>query len=137
MNDPSQNLVAEFAADVGEHGFADQILAIIGDAPALPADERRSRDRFPIYCCMQLTPLDAMREPIHGATTTVVGKDLSTNGICFSHEHKLLHNRVIVTLPHSDLETLCVEAEIAWTRQTPIGLYESGCRLIRKITDER
>jgi hypothetical protein len=26
-----------------------------------------------------------------------------------------------------------VEAEILWSRRTPLGLFESGCRLIRTI----
>ena len=27
------------------------------------------------------------------------------------------------------------EAEIVWTRPTPLGLFESGCRLLRTVDD--
>ena len=137
MSLPSKRSVAEFAIGEGGSAFADQILAIIGDAHPLQADERRSGDRFPIFGCYEITPLDSTHRSIIDETTTVVGKDLSINGICFSHEHELAYNRVIVSLPHSEKECIRIEAEIAWTRHTAIGLYESGCRLIRKIENDR
>jgi hypothetical protein len=94
-------------------------------------DERRSRDRFPIPYTFRLTPLDQDGNPLPDETTTVVGKDLSLSGIGFSHDHPILHRRAVVSLDHPKVGRFAVEAEIVWTRQTPIGLYESGCRLVR------
>ena len=61
------------------------------------------------------------------------GKDLSLTGIGFSHDYPLLFRRVIVSLNHPKVGRFAVEAEVVWTRPTPIGLYESGCRLIRTV----
>jgi hypothetical protein len=108
------------------------ILGVIGGADPLSPDERRIRERFPISCKLRITPIDA------GATQTdeslpVFGKDLSLSGICFSHDFPCSHRRVAISLTHPDVGQFNVEAEIVWTRLTPLGLYETGCRLIRKI----
>jgi PilZ domain-containing protein len=96
-------------------------------------DERRSRDRFPIPYTFRLTPIDANGNLLLDDTTTVVGKDLSLTGIGFSHDHELRSTRAIISLNHPKVGRFAVEAEIVWTRPTPIGLFESGCRLLRTI----
>jgi hypothetical protein len=96
-------------------------------------DERRSRDRFPIPYTFRLTPLDHDGNLLFDETTTVVGKDLSLTGIAFSHDHALPFARVIISLDHPNVGRFAVEAEFVWTRPTPIGLFESGCRLLRTV----
>jgi hypothetical protein len=97
------------------------------------ADERRNRDRFPIPYTFRLTPIDLEGNLLTDETTTVVGKDLSLTGIGFSHDHALAHRRAIISLNHPKVGRFAVEAEIVWTRPTPIGLFESGCRLVRTV----
>jgi hypothetical protein len=97
------------------------------------SDNRRKRDRFPIPYTFRLTPLDDDGQLITDEATTIVGKDLSLSGIGFSHDHPLPCRRAIVSLDHPMVGRFAVEAEIVWTRPTPIGLYESGCRLIRTV----
>jgi hypothetical protein len=111
-----------------------QVQSLIDDAQSQPTkDERRSRDRFPIPYTFRLTPLDEDGAPLPDETTTVVGKDLSLVGIGFSHDHVLPGKRVIISLNHPKVGTFAVEAEVVWTRPTPLGLFESGCRLVRTI----
>jgi hypothetical protein len=123
------------AADARGQGDAlkRQVQGLIDEAHVEPleSDERRTRDRFPIPYTFRLTPIDSEGQPLLDETTTVVGKDLSLSGIGFSHDHPLLHRRAVITLDHPKVGRFAVEAEIVWTRQTPIGLYESGCRLLR------
>lgn len=114
-----------------------QILGLIGDAQPLCPDERRSRERFPIYCKLLLMPIDRNQKQLADETSIIFGKDLSVSGISISHELPLTHRRVAVSFTHTDVGQLIVEAEIIWTRKTAIGLYESGCRLIRKIDGHR
>jgi hypothetical protein len=95
--------------------------------------ERRKRDRFPIPYTFRLTPIDRDGNILVEETTTVVGKDLSMAGIGFSHDYKLWFDRAIISLSHRTIGNFAVEAEIVWTRPTPIGLYESGCRLVRTV----
>jgi hypothetical protein len=123
------------AADVGNDGDAlfGQILDFVGDSCLATADERRIRDRYPIPCKMQLTPLGHDGTPLTDETSNIFGKDLSRRGISFSHECPLKHRRVMISLTLPEVGQLLVEAEITWTRLTLIGLYESGCRLIRKV----
>jgi hypothetical protein len=110
-----------------------QILEIIGDAQPIGSDERRRRERFPIHCKMLLTPLDVHSNLLSDERSTIFGKDLSRSGICFSHDLPMLHRKIIVSLVLSEFGQLNVEAEVAWTKKTAIGLYETGCRLIRKV----
>jgi hypothetical protein len=111
-----------------------QVQGLIDEARTTPKpDERRSRDRFPIPYTFRLTPIDVEGNLLMDDTTTVVGKDLSLTGIGFSHDHELYFRRAIISLDHPKVGRFAVEAEIVWTRPTPIGLFESGCRLIRTI----
>jgi hypothetical protein len=66
-------------------------------------------------------------------TTTVVGKDISLSGVGISHDQALTCRRAIVSLHHPLVGRFAVEVEIIWTRPTPIGLFESGCRLVRTL----
>jgi len=111
-----------------------QVQGLIDDAGTLPmVDERRQRDRFPIPYTFRITPFDADGNLLMDDTTTVVGKDLSLTGIGFSHDHEFKFRRAIISLNHPKVGRFAVEAEIVWTRPTPIGLYESGCRLLRTV----
>lgn len=113
-----------------------QILELICDPQPISPDERRARERYPICCKLQLTPLKRDTLLIDD-TSIIVGKDLSMSGICFSHENPLAHRRMIISLSHHEVGQFIVEAEVAWTRLTAVGLYETGCRLIRKIPGHR
>ncbi|MEX0641512.1 MAG: PilZ domain-containing protein, partial [Pirellulales bacterium] len=121
------------AADLGGQGdsLKRQVQGLIDEAHFEGDSERRNRDRFPIPYTFRLTPLDQDGNPLLDETTTVVGKDLSLTGIGFSHDHPIPNRRAVISLDHPKVGRFAVEAEIVWTRQTPIGLYESGCRLVR------
>jgi hypothetical protein len=111
-----------------------QILEFVGDSQDIADDDRRIRHRYPISCKMHLTPIDVTGMPLMDETTIIFGKDLSRTGICFSHDFPLPHRRLVVSLTDPAVGQFIVEAEVAWTRRTLIGLYESGCRLTRKIS---
>jgi len=111
-----------------------QVRGLIGDRRSeTVSDERRQRDRFPIPYTFRLTPLDDDGRLMVEETTTIVGKDLSLSGIGFSHDHPLPGKRAVISLDHPLVGRFAVEAEVVWTRPTPIGLYESGCRLVRTV----
>jgi PilZ domain len=134
----SQNPVKSAAHTAAKDGAADklsqQVQGLIDGAQTTAlADERRHRDRFPIPYTFRLTPLDDDGKLLTDETTTIVGKDLSLSGIGFSHDHPLPHRRAIISLNHPMVGRFAVEAEIVWTRPTPIGLFESGCRLLRTV----
>src|SRR5262245_55683999 len=102
------------------------ILGLIGDSQPLEPDERRLRERFPIYCKMLLTPIDRNENAVVDEAADIFGKDISTTGMCFTHELPLTKGRIAITLTHPEIGQLNVEAEIVWTRQSLIGLYETG-----------
>jgi hypothetical protein len=138
MNDSIGNNL-DTTADAGSAGLTllDQILDFVGDSRLGESGERRIRDRYPINCKMQLTPLGHTGTPLIDRATNIFGKDLSRRGISFSHEGPLSHQRVMISLTLPDVGQFLVEAEITWSRLTLIGLYESGCRLIRKIDPQQ
>jgi hypothetical protein len=121
-------------ADHGGQSLVEELLQIIGDAEPASHDERRARPRFPIFSTLKMTPIDSAGRLVTEEETTITGKDLSANGISFSHDSRITHRRVVIALIHPRIVPFYVEAEITWTRETPIGLHESGCHLIRKLT---
>jgi hypothetical protein len=127
---------AETGATNGEPLYG-QILEFVGDSQETNADERRLRQRYPISCKMYLTPIDAVGAPLTDDSWMIFGKDLSRTGICFSHDFPLPHRRLVISLIDPTIGQFVVEAEVVWTRPTPIGLYESGCRLTRKISGQK
>jgi len=137
MNQDATASVPPTAADVSaqRESLSRHVQGLIDEARtnATADDERRNRDRFPIPYTFRLTPIDGEGNVVSDETTTVVGKDLSLTGIGFSHDHALPYRRAIITLDHPKVGRFAVEAEIVWTRPTPIGLFESGCRLVRTI----
>lgn len=111
-----------------------QVQGLIDEAGTAPTiDERRSRNRFPIPYTFRLIPIDHEGKLLADEITTIVGKDLSLTGIGFSHDHAIPYRRAVISLDHPNVGRFAVEAEIVWTRPTPLGLYESGCRLIRTV----
>jgi hypothetical protein len=110
-----------------------KILELVGDLQPVDPDERRLRPRYSICCKMLLTPIDQNEIPLDDESRIIVGKDLSMSGISFSHEFPISSQCVVIWLSHPEVGQFNVEAEIAWTRRTATGLFESGCRLIRKI----
>ncbi len=110
------------------------VQGLIKDARSgLTTDERRSRGRSPIPYTFRLVPIGDDGTLLTDEATTVVGKDISMSGVAFSHEHELPSRRAIISLDHPTVGRFAVEAEVIWTRSTPIGLFESGCRLLRTI----
>jgi hypothetical protein len=136
MNQDAAATVPPTAADASaqRESLSRHVQGLIDEAcTTATSDERRNRDRFPIPYTFRLTPIDVDGTLLTEETTTVVGKDLSLTGIGFSHDHALPYRRAIISLNHPKVGRFAVEAEIVWTRPTPIGLFESGCRLVRTI----
>jgi hypothetical protein len=122
--------------DASEELLTD-IRQLVGDAQPTGTDERRSRDRFPIVFSLLLTPIDNDGNLLLQETAQIVGKDLSVRGFSFSHMGPLQHRRAIVSITPPNTAPITVSAEVMWTRQTSIGLYESGCRFIQKVVDKQ
>src|SRR4051794_5217020 len=114
--------------------FTAQVQGLIDEAQStLGDDNRRIRDRVPIPYTFRLIPIDREGNLLVDESTTIVGRDLSLTGIGFSHDHAIPYKRAIISLDHPKVGRFAVEAEIVWTRPTPIGLFESGCRLLRTV----
>jgi hypothetical protein len=138
MNDSiGQNLDTAAAGSDDGDTLLGQLLAFVGDSGQARSGERRIRDRYPINCKMQLTPIGRDGTPLVDETLDIFGKDLSRRGISFSHDHPFSHRRVMISLTLPEVGQFIVESEITWSRRTLIGLYESGCRLLRKVDGHR
>ena len=136
MNHDAVNIAQPNGAAVKAHGdsLSQQVQGLIDVSRSSDSsDERRNRDRFPIPYTFRLIPIDNEGNVLMDETTTIVGKDLSLTGIGFSHDHELPFRRAIISLNHPKVGRFAVEAEIVWTRPTLIGLFESGCRLVRTV----
>lgn len=90
-------------------------------------------ERFPIASVLQLIPMDNAGNQLCGEAFQVVGKDLSTRGIAFSHLKPLQCRRAVISYSHQEAGRFTAELEVMWSKPTTLGHFESGCRLIRKM----
>jgi len=95
--------------------------------------ERRSYGRIPLPLLLRVTPLDQTGQRLDELATTVVGKDISPQGISFFHEQPLPHRRAIVAFEHPDVGTFTMEIDLGWCQFTGTGWYVSGGRLLRSL----
>jgi hypothetical protein len=130
-SNPHSLPTTESAATEGE-ALVEQLLGLLGGLDST-GGERRLRERYQICCKMQLVPIDPRGVPLAQDTIDVFGKDLSRRGISFSHDLPLTSKRFIIAFILDETHHFVVEAESSWSKRTLIGLYESGCRLIRKV----
>lgn len=130
-SNPQALAAAASALNEGE-ALVEQLLGLVGGLVAQDG-ERRLRDRYSICCKMLVVPLDACGQQLTQEIVTVFGKDLSRRGISFSHDNPLASKRCNISFLLGENSEFVVEAEVTWSKRTLIGLYESGCRLIRKI----
>jgi hypothetical protein len=63
----------------------------------------------------------------------IVGRHLSTTEIWFSHEQPLSNKRAIVVIASGNDRTVELEIEVIWSKRLSMGMYETGCRLVRKV----
>src|SRR4051812_24482746 len=110
--DSKQKAARQAQADLASVEVADELMKLVGLANSDGVPDQRIRDRFPIYCCMELVPLDMAGRPLADQHMNVVGKDLSTRGISFSHDSELPTRRVVLCLNLSETARINVEAEI-------------------------
>jgi hypothetical protein len=133
-NAAEPELRTAFVSEALRESLSAQVQGLIDESGGAPTfDERRSRQRVQIPYTFRLIPVDANGNLLTDEITTIVGKDLSLTGIGFSHDHAIPYKRAIISLDHPKVGRFAVEAEIVWTRPTMIGLFESGCRLLRTV----
>lgn len=95
--------------------------------------ERRGYGRIPLPLLLRVTPLDQTGQRLDDLAMTVVGKDISPNGISFFHEQPLPHRRAIVMFEHPEVGTFTMEIDLGWCQFTGTGWYVSGGKLVRSV----
>lgn len=139
----SQNLIAATAAtierdaNINSDVLLKAVQALIDESRPIAGDPRRARERFPIGYAFQLAPVGHDGNLMNEETITIFGKNLSVAGICFSHDVRLACRRAVISLTDPAVGRFAVEAEIIWMRMTPIGLFETGCRLIQTVAGHK
>jgi hypothetical protein len=109
-----------------------EVQQFFGEVFPTISGERRQRARFPIAGCLQFIPLASDGDLLDGRAYNITGKDLSVRGMSFLHEFPMAYRRAVITYSRPEVGTLSVEVQITWTRETPIGLRETGCLFVRK-----
>lgn len=92
--------------------------------------DRRKRPRLAIPYIFKLTPIDDHDNLLEDQATSVVGRDLSLNGISFSFNEEPDFNRALISLDHPAVGRFAVVAKLVWSKQTLVGLFETGCQLL-------
>ncbi len=93
--------------------------------------ERRSYARIPLPLLLQVTPLDQTEQRLDNSARTVIGKDISPQGLSFFHDGPIPYRKAMVTFDHPELGRFTMEVDIGWCRFTDSGWYISGARLLR------
>jgi hypothetical protein len=115
----------------------DEISRLIGSIAAEWGDSvmvhRRQDHRATFTNPLVLTPFDAGLAAPSGEPKLVVGRNVSLQGISFSHELPLPFRDVVLTfaLPDGGVESMLTR--LKWCRFTRDGQYHSGGRLLHTV----
>jgi hypothetical protein len=96
--------------------------------------EKRKTQRVPYPFLLQITPVDEEGTPLD-EPMTVVGKDLSEQGIGFFHREPLPHRLVKASVEDMTGQTIAVLIDLTWCCFTKQGWYESGGRFLHVAVD--
>jgi hypothetical protein len=96
-------------------------------------DDGRGNKQFPFARACQLFPVDDSGKPVQSKGIAIVGRDLSTSEICFSHSLPITQKRAVIILQTADHARCVLEVEVNWSKRLTIGVYETECRLLRRI----
>ena len=94
--------------------------------------ERRRHDRLSVPIMFRLTPLADDGQPVASESITVIGKNISRDGMSFYHSVPLTYRRAKITVENIDID-FAAEIDINWCRFSKPGWYESGSRLIAAV----
>ena len=112
--------------------FMQQVSALLGEAEGGP--HKRSAQRFPIDLSMRLVPKCDAGKMLLFSPIEIIGKDLSSTGIGFTHTKSIAHKHVVIVFISPGFNRFAVEAEVVWTKSKAHDDFESGCRLIRRLS---
>jgi len=100
-----------------------------------PADalERRSTRRVAFYKSIALFVVDEETEEPVGQPFLVNGRDISAQGVGFSHEGPLPNTKVAIAFELPNGCSQFVLVRLTWCRFTRRGTYESGGMFVRPI----
>lgn len=116
-----------------ERAIRRQVRAVLaGMYPLNVPHARRGEERFPYPRLMQLIPATETGRPT-GSGLTVVGKQLSEQGLGFFHPGPLPHRWVIVELEVANGTKFSFLMQLLWCRFLREGWYESGGRFSKLI----
>ena len=117
------NWFLENSSEAGIGTCVDRVLKLLGPRPA---KERRSDRRSAFPHLITLTPFHDDECRSFGDPVTVVGRELSAQGLDFYHTEVLPCKRAIITFDSSvDFHTHLV-IDISWCRFLRPGWYDSG-----------
>lgn len=95
--------------------------------------QQRGEHRIPYNHPLALTPLDDKTEEFIGQTTIVAARNLSVEGVSFSHQQPLPFRKIALTFALPDGEVESMVTRLRWCRFTRDGLYQSGGTFLRTI----
>lgn len=107
------------------------LVAAWYDAPLV--HQQRGEHRVSYDHPLALTPLDDKTEECIGQPTIVTGRNLSLEGISFSHREPMPFRKIALTFALPDGEVESMVTRLRWCRFTRDGLYQSGGTFLRTI----
>jgi len=97
------------------------------------ATERRNNHRVPFQKSIALFDIDKETEQPTGEAYCVTGRDISAQGVGFSHEGPLPHTKVAVAFELPNGCSQFVLVRLTWCRFTRRKTYDSGGMFVRPI----
>ena len=95
--------------------------------------ERRRQERRPFPKLLHLVPVGVHGTTPVGPPITVVGKDLSEDGIGFFHPWPIPFRRAIVAFDDGAGRSVNLLMDLSWCQFTRFGWYMSGGRFLQVV----
>lgn len=141
FRDTSSQVDSVATLPVGKSGLNGRMQSVIsGLHPDETRHERRRERRYPYPCLLRLSPFDenvvwndTENDPM-AMGITVVGHEVSLNGIGFYHQEPITDRLVVIEFSDEpSASPLRVVVDLTWCRFSRKGWYESGGRLVRDL----
>lgn len=99
----------------------------------LAVQERRREQRRPYPEPLYLTPLDESGAPDPARSFTVIGRNVSPNGVDFYTYQPVTDRHVIVSFPIPNGDWLAFVLDLTWCRFNRFGWYDNGGKFLRIV----
>ncbi len=132
------NIISRGRFSAPQGGEAEPMRAALEEVLIAESNQQQNREdrrdmRHPFPKLIRLTPVDSQGQTILDDAITVVGSNLSVEGINFFCKEPIPFRRVIVSIPQQSSPDLHVLVDLKWCRFVGGGWFDNGGKFINLV----